>query len=123
MSPYDRYIFAANTCSLFGENSSAEDESTRRLCLSEVAIQVLAHAPDKKVVVNAFVERFRPTSWSGSLASVLKERLPLLADLNPTGDEAIRLELEHAEAALGKHIAAVEAQEEAEERERTGSFE
>jgi hypothetical protein len=54
---------------------------------------------------------------------ILKERLPLLAKLNPNGDEALRSEIAQAEEAIRKQIAVEEAREEAEERERTGSFE
>ena len=57
-----------------GEEDHANDWSTAALKLIEVA-----HEPIK--VLDAFLERFRPSGWSGSLADTLATRMPLLEAL------------------------------------------
>lgn len=83
----------------------------------------MAGAGNKKAVLEIYTDRFKPSSWSGSLAAILKERLPLLAKLNPTNDETLVSIIAHAQEALTAKIAYWEAWEEATERGETGSFE
>jgi len=45
-----------------------------------VALRVLRHAPDKSAILSHFIERFRPTSWEGSRAAYIENRLSLLTD-------------------------------------------
>jgi len=123
ISPEDRYIFAAQTCRLFERASSDTSGTPTGLVLSEVAIRVLAGARDKQSVLHIFIDRFHPSGWTGSLAAILRERIPLLAKLNPAGDENIRSEIDLAETRLRKQIAAEEEREEARERLQSGSFE
>ncbi|MDA8431041.1 MAG: hypothetical protein M0T70_17450 [Geobacteraceae bacterium] len=123
ISPEDRYIFAAQTCRLFEKASSDISGTTAGLILSEAAIRVLAGARNKQTVLHIFIDRFHPSGWTGSLAAILRERIPLLAKLNPTGDEKIRDEIVLAEIRLRKQISAEEEREEARERRQTGSFE
>ena len=123
ISPKDRYIFAAQTCCLFEKSTSDGGESTASLTISEVARRVLAGARDKKPVLDSFIDRLIPRSSSGSLSKLLRERLPLLAKLNPTGDKVIEVEIKKAEERLRKLITATEAFDVDRERKRTGSFE
>ena len=124
ISPEDRYVFAAETCCLFENASSNDTESNAGgLVLSEAAIRVFAGARDKQAVLNILLGRFYPSGCTGSLAHILRGRMPLLAKLNPTGDEKLDAEIARAEAIFRPYIAAEEEREERRERQQTGSFE
>lgn len=129
-SPPDRYVFAARSCKLFDTRSRASEEHTNidsandsELVISDVALAVLANAPDKKAVIEAYVNRFTPSGWSGSLAAILKKRIPLLDALSLDNEEQLKPVLATARASLERRIAAEELREDEEERERTESFE
>ena len=124
ISPEERYIFAADTCQLIEKSYSDQSPTNTTLALSAVAKSDFAGAKDKKAVLEVFSNRFHPRSYyDGSLSAILKKRLELLPTLNPTDDEALRIQIAPAEEALKTIIAAIAAREEAEERSRTGSFE
>jgi len=124
ISPEDSYIFAADTCQLFEKSYSDQSPTNTTLALSAVAKSIFAGAKDKKAVLEVFSNRFHPRSYyDGSLSAILKKRLELLATLNPTDDEALRIQIAPAEEALKTIIASIEAREEADERAKTGSFE
>lgn len=129
-SPPDRYVFAARSCKLFDIRSRASEEHTNtdsvddsELVISDAALAVLANAPDKKAVIEAYLKRFTPSGWSGSLAEILKKRIPLLDALSLGNEEQLKPVLATARASLERRIAAEELREDEEERERTGSFE
>ncbi|MFN9584931.1 MAG: hypothetical protein ACK561_07010 [Pseudomonadaceae bacterium] len=129
-SPSDRYVFAARCCKLFDTRNRASEEPANidsvddsELVISDVALAVLANAPDKKAVIEAYLKRFTPSGWSGSLAEVLKKRIPLLDALSLGNEEQLKPVLATARASLERRIAAEELREDEEERERTGSFE
>ncbi|WDG40862.1 hypothetical protein PUP72_19740 [Pseudomonas synxantha] len=126
----DRYVFAARSCKLFDTRSRASKEHTNidsvddsDLVFSEAALAVLANAPDKKAVIECYLMRLTPSGWSGSLAEILKKRIPLLDALNLGNEEGLKPVLAKARASLERKIAAEELREDEEERERTGSFE
>ncbi|ALN88649.1 lexA DNA binding domain protein [Lysobacter capsici] len=48
---------------------------------SEVALLLLAHAPEPIRVAEALVDRIAPMSWTGSRSRVIEARLPLLDEL------------------------------------------
>lgn len=48
------------------------------LSWTEIALQLIAKAPDRLVVLRSFVERFDPRSWTGSRAAILSSRAQLL---------------------------------------------
>ncbi len=130
ISPPDRYLFAARTCKLFDtfsqgteQDSSIDHVDDPDLVISEVALAVLANAPDKKAVIECFVTRFRPSIWSGSLAEILKKRAPLLDSFNFNNDHNLRPIIAEARKFFEKLIAAEELYEEERAREQTGSFE
>jgi hypothetical protein len=75
--PDSRYPSMADIVSFL--KGSDEEEVTSHW--SGVALRLIEHAPDPVAVVRAFVERFRPSSWSGSLASILEGRKALLEEL------------------------------------------
>ncbi|MNM60864.1 hypothetical protein D3C81_721570 [compost metagenome] len=129
-SPTDRYIFAAQNCKLFDtqrleheQQNNLDDISDSELIISETAISVLVNSHDKKTVVEYYIERFMPSGWSGSLAEILRRRLPLLNALNPRDEDELKLILATARESFERRIKWEEQREDAEERERTGSFE
>lgn len=123
ISPGDRYLFAAQTCRLFKKEPD-KSEDTIDLVWSDAAIRVLADSTEKRAILHIFIDRFRPSSfWAGSLSAILRNKLPLLARLNPTGDESLGREIVQAEDEFRKQIVGEEAREEAREREQTGTFE
>ena len=79
--PARRYPVIADIVPLFKKDDTSD--------WSEHAREVLHRAPDKVVVLKRLVERFRPSSWSGSLASILETRLPLLRRLESDSDPVI----------------------------------
>lgn len=123
ISPEDRYIFAAHTCHLFDKRTSAARETDADLNLSNTAVQILAGAKDKEAVLQIFIDRFTPNICQNSRSSILKERLPLLKQLNPTDNNELSIEIAKVEEALIKMIEVEEVREDVEERNRTGSFE
>ncbi|MCK1615431.1 hypothetical protein IVA96_01715 [Bradyrhizobium sp. 159] len=118
-SPADRYAFAAEICQLFEKRA----EDSKYQAISDVAVRILTAADDKGRVLNILISRFRPRSWSGPLSAVLRERLPLLGKLNPTGDSAMQVEIDEAQREFSDWISKEEKREEAEERARSESFE
>src|SRR3989338_3910980 len=129
-SPSDRYVFAARSCKLFDTRSRASEEHANidsaddsELVISEAALPVVAHSPDKKAVIQCYLMRFTPSGWSGSLAEILKKRIPLLDALNLGNEEELKPVLTAARSSLERRIAAEELREDEEDRERTGSFE
>jgi len=119
ISPTDRYLFAAETCCLFEQKSEGDAE----VSLSEVTKMIIAKAPDKETVLNIIIKRFSPRIWHGSLAAILRSRLPLLLTLNPSHDKELELKIKAAEKTFEKYIIAKEAFEEKNERRQTESFE
>ena len=122
-SPHDRFEFAAHHCRLFEKLATGEREATDDLAVSNTAVQMLEEAPDKGAVLQVLIDRFEPRCYSGARSVILKKRLLLVADLNPTEDKALSAEVAQAEAFFRATIAADEASEDTAERTETGSFE
>jgi hypothetical protein len=79
--PEFRYPTIASIIPMFSnhkENSSSG--------WSTLALEILRHAPNKLSVLERFVGRFRPMSWSGSRAAIMESRLPMLAELESYPD-------------------------------------
>jgi hypothetical protein len=117
VSPDDRCSFAASTCALFTSSQPAED-SDREERLSDAARAVLEIATDKKTVVDIFISRLPPMSWSGSRAAKLRRRLSIL-DQIPTPDAALGAHIAAEKQRLLKAVDAMELAEQ--EEERSGS--
>jgi len=79
--PARRYPIIAQIVPLFKSGDGTD--------WSEHALAVLGCAPDKLATVRRFIERFRPSSWSGSLASIYEARLVALRRLESHSDPAI----------------------------------
>jgi hypothetical protein len=119
-SPVERFIFAARTCKLFDWSTPGEDSVTG---IASTAMSVLRNAPDKKEILNIFLDRFHPLSWSGSLAVIMRQRMMLLDQLKSIEDSALDVLIEEAKSRFSRALASEEEREEIEERSRTGSFE
>ena len=103
--PDTRYAFAAVACKLFEK----QDDEKKPLAISDTALALLEAAPDKVVVVQKFIRRFRPSAGSKSTADILEARLPLLDQLAASGDEAVRSAIAMAKANLQDCIDAIRA--------------
>ena len=117
--PETRYAFAAGACKLFEK----QDDKKSPLAISGTATALFASAPEKSAVLTEFVNRFRPSSWSGSRADILEIRLPLLDQLTVSGHEAFSSEIAAAKAELQNWIDLERAREKEDEKSRNSSFE
>ncbi|PAP96286.1 hypothetical protein CIT31_06310 [Mesorhizobium wenxiniae] len=91
--------------------------------ISQTVVELLRSAPNKQAVVSEVVTRLVPSSWSGSRASIIEERLPLLRSLNPADDQEIERAMDAADARLRELIDAERRREMVEERTDSESFE
>lgn len=94
--PSSRYEALAHVVSIWEKIDGAPeeaqdlDEVSGALRWTETAKRLIQSAPDQIAVLNAFLQRFRPSGWSGSLAAILESRLPLLESLAAENDPGIR---------------------------------
>ncbi|WP_316185814.1 MULTISPECIES: hypothetical protein [unclassified Bradyrhizobium] len=88
-----------------------------------LAAKLLAKAPDPQTVLKEIVRRLHPTSWSGSLATKLEERLKLLEQLPIDQTPALIDAFNAARAVLQERIATERKHEAAESRSRSRRFE
>lgn len=120
-SPDDRYCFAANACKLFEKESPGTTEEI--LSVTNIAKLVLKNARDKLKILEIYVGRFDPNGWSGSLATILESRLPLLNEFNFDNDAELGAYIQAASAKLVERIAYWRKREDMDERVRTETFE
>ena len=120
ISPNERYLFAAHTCKLF---NVVTQDAKEYIALSNIAKRILTNANDKQAVVEIFISRFMPSGWSGSLATILRDRLVLLDELSLTDNQDIQNIVNAARSRFIKRIEIEEKREDDEERNRTSSFE
>lgn len=128
VEPASRYAFAAMTCKLFESTTQEGDSdldsvSDSMLRLSRLAVSVFRYSPDKQSVIEAFMERFFPNGWSGSLAAILRTRLQMLDELYDHADADAQVCLDQARARLQTAVEQAVKTEESEERARNESFE
>jgi Holliday junction resolvasome RuvABC ATP-dependent DNA helicase subunit len=74
-------------------------------------------------VIDIFLDRFSPSSWSGSRAAILRTRLGFLDQLNSAEDTALQDLIAEAKSRFSIAVNNEEAREELEQRSQTGSFE
>jgi hypothetical protein len=72
------------------------------------------------LVFKEIVNRLRPTSWNGSLATELEARLTLLDQLDITAVPALAVALDATKATLNRHLEAERRRETEEESARWG---
>lgn len=123
VSPEDRFIFAANTCQLFDRDNPSDLSYESVTGISSTAKKIFAIAPDKKKVLEIFVSRLQPTSWSGSRAAIMRQRANFLDQFNPTNDIDLQALIEAEKEKLSDLINRIELHELEEERSASSTFE
>ena len=79
--PQTRYATAARFVPFTNDVEQDDEEESKTSAWSDLALKLIDLAPDPVSVIREFTERFWPSSWSGSLASILESRMALLNDL------------------------------------------
>lgn len=102
---------------------AADDEDGGAIQWTPVALGILHEAPDPLAVLNEYVEHFHPGGWSGSLASILASRVPLLEELTKEPDARIAGAATDALASLNQSIERTREWEMQDSRERDERFE
>jgi hypothetical protein len=97
--PTERYVLLARMISVF---KGTEDGP--HMEWNESALALLARAPDRIAILEQFLRRLRPMSWSGSRAVVMEARLPLLRALKTYADPAVAALATTDEARLKSEI-------------------
>lgn len=106
--PDEHYPFMAGVMSVY-----VGQEDQGGLEWSSAFLAILDRAPDRVAVLNQLAERFRPRSWSGSLAIAMQTRLPLWQKLESYPDPAVGEFARSEGSRFGREIEKVR-QEEAE---------
>lgn len=99
------------------------DEHSGALRWTETAKRLINSAPDPIVILDTLFKRFRPSGWSGSLATILESRLPLLEIMAGSDDPRL---VDWARSAIPNYKKNIESQREWEardSRERDERFE
>ena len=86
------------------------------------ALKILREAPQPHEILRQYIHRVYPCGWSGSLASILEARLPLLATFGNDPDPALVQEAEAATAWLNGAIASEREREDRQRRKRDERF-
>ncbi|MBK1870159.1 hypothetical protein [Taklimakanibacter albus] len=116
--PALRYPLAASVVLLFKRPKEGEPHEWTPL-----ARRLLEKAPDPRHVLNEIVNRLRPSSWSGSLATKLEGRLKLLNNL-PGADTPVLAEaMAEAKRKLEAYVDAQRRIEREEDRAHNNRFE
>ncbi len=68
------------------------------------ALALLAAAPDPRTILQTFIARFRPSGWSGSLASTMEQNMTLLDQLGSDLDPSLAELVNEARARLRREI-------------------
>ncbi len=124
VSPTDRTLFAAETCLLFNRVNTLDSSGNRKTetSLSETALALLEFAPDQEKILNIFVRRFSPRTWSGSRAAIMRQRLKVLDQINTQNNPDLATYIANIKTDFAQSIAKEEREEEKHER-RQSSFE
>ncbi len=93
------------------------------LVWSEQAKALLVSAAEPRSVVTAFIKRFRPTTWSGSYASLLEANVRLLESLGAHVPSALMRFVSEVKAKLELEVANGRQLEARRDRERDERFE
>lgn len=104
-------------------NDNESEDYTGPLRWNPVALRILHESPEPLEVLKEFLEGFRPSAWSGSLATILEARAPLIEELTRDANKSIA---EAAAEALGRFKEQIEKAREweaGESRERDERFE
>jgi len=123
VSLVDRCCFAAKTCKLFERKNPGQSGEDVEIGISSIAKRLLALAPDQEKILKTLEPRFFPTSWSGSLATIMRQRIQYVDQLNPTGDAVLAQLIQDLKARLSEKTERFDSDEQARERRQTATFE
>lgn len=92
--PKERFLQLAEVIQIWvcEEGSQASDDldaTIRELSWAPIALRLVHEAPNPLAVLSVYRSRFRPSGWGGSLAEILRNRLPLLDRFFNDPDERI----------------------------------
>lgn len=118
--PQNRYELAA---SVVGFARSPEQDDASSQAWSEQATALLSRAPEPAKVLEQFVRRFQPMSWSGSRAAIIESNAKLLDSLDAQLAERIATAISDAKQQLAQNIQRERASETQEDRARDERFE
>jgi hypothetical protein len=90
---------------------------------SEQAIALLTHAPDPNKLLDVFVPRFAPTSWSGSLAAIVASNAQLLDQLSAFASTDLQQYARDAKTRVMRYVAEERQRETEQERRQNERFE
>jgi hypothetical protein len=102
---------------------ASRSKESGALIWSEQAMALLASAPDPEKVLGAFVERFRPRSWSGSRAALIEANAQLLENSEALIAPASMSFVVEAKARLAQEVEEERRLETERDRERDERFE
>ncbi|MGN6572649.1 MAG: hypothetical protein ACTHLO_14670 [Pseudolabrys sp.] len=88
-----------------------------------LALEMLKRAPDPIAILETFVDRFSPTSWSGSRAAIVQSRFGLLDQLGELGNAAISEHVELVRPKLAAQIVEMRKWEDKRDSEYDERFE
>jgi hypothetical protein len=117
-NPAVRYPIAAAVGPLFKRANDKEPHQW-----TELGPKLLQRAPDPSLVLKEIIQRLHPSSWSGSLATILESRLKLLEELSIGDLPGLKTALDEAKAGLKTEIERQRQAEAEEDRSHSGRFE
>ena len=118
IDPKPRFPKLATIIPLF-----ANEEQNGALGWSTIALSLLESAPDKPRVLAEYQQRFKPSSWSGSLANILEKYRALPQALLTHPDIEVSAWAREQDADLARKAADRRIQERERERQRDERFE
>ena len=116
--PEKRFVLAAAFVTL-GRRS----EESGLQVWSEHAMALLTNAPDPCSVLAVFVDRFRPSSWSGSRATLMEANVRMLDSLEGGGTGRLTMVVAEARIQLVREIEKERIRETTRDRVRDERFE
>ena len=122
-APQERVAVAANMIRAWTSEGEKSQDAEPELSWTDAAMDLLERSDDKEKVLNAYLSRMHPTSWSGSLAENMRKKLPLLEKLKAHSDETVAAWASSAAESFSEHVELEREREERRDRERDERFE
>jgi hypothetical protein len=118
LDPTYRCGLMANVVPLFKPSQEGEP-----LVWTDLWHRLFQQAADPSEIFMCLIRRMYPTSWSGSLASILERRLPMLDALDLRGDEKLEKARDEAKENWARSIAEARRREAQLDRAESERFE
>lgn len=113
-----RYPLAASIITF-----ACRPEASGLLAWSVQAKTLLARAPEPRIVLSVFIDRFRPMSWSGSRAAIIEANARLLDQLESLIPSNLMPFVSETKAQLTQEVVQRRQRETAQDQERDERFE